>query len=187
MIKKSFILLIIGSVLFIVYSYKGQIVINLISVINGMKNHIEDNRPINWTKHSNNNIDQTKPNIIFILADDLGFNDISLHNKNNKDAPATPNIDALAKSGVVFTNGYAASATCSPSRASIMTGRYSTRFGFDYTPYPKTASRILNLISDESEEDLPTINSENVDWEQVGLFVGGMPSEEVTIAEMLLL
>ena len=185
MIKKSFILLIIGSVLFIVYSYKGQIVINLISVINGMTNHIEDNRPINWTKHSNNNIDQTKPNIIFILADDLGFNDISLHNKNNKDAPATPNIDALAKSGVVFTNGYAASATCSPSRASIMTGRYSTRFGFDYTPYPKTASRILNLISDESEEDLPTINSENVDWEQVGLFVGGMPSEEVTIAEVL--
>ena len=57
MIKKSFILLIIGSVLFIVYSYKGQIVINLISVINGMTNHIEDNRPINWTKHSNNNID----------------------------------------------------------------------------------------------------------------------------------
>ena len=186
MIKKSFILFLIISVLFITYSYKKVIVINLLSIINGMTNHIENTKPTEWTKNSISYVNNTKPNIIFILADDLGFNDISLHNNNNRNAPATPNIDALAKSGVVFTNGYAASATCSPSRASIMTGRYSTRFGFDYTPYPKTASRILNFIRDEYDnEDLPFINSENVDWEQVGLFVGGMPSEEITIAEML--
>ena len=59
----------------------------------------------------------------------------------------TPHIDSIAKTGIAFNNGYAASAACSPSRAAILTGRYSTRFGFDFTPYPKTATRLLNIIA----------------------------------------
>ncbi|MEM6395128.1 MAG: sulfatase [Bacteroidota bacterium] len=66
------------------------------------------------------------PNVVFILADDLGVNDLSY---NNADFYDTPHIDALAANGTVFTNGYAAAAVCSPSRASIMTGQSTAVHG----------------------------------------------------------
>lgn len=95
----------------------------------------------------------------------------------------TPNIDNLAKEGVAFLNGYAASPVCSPSRAAIMTGRYSSRYGFEFTPYPAQAAKIMNLLRKDGE--LETINLEGVQWDEVGLTVGGLPNKEVTIAEML--
>ena len=55
---------------------------------------------------------------------------ISLHNGGSADGTLNSHIDSLAKNGVWFNKGYAANATCAPSRASIMTGRYATRFGF---------------------------------------------------------
>jgi arylsulfatase A-like enzyme len=65
-----------------------------------------------------------KPNIVLIYADDLGFGDISC---NGATAVQTPNIDRLAKEGTNFTAGYATSATCTPSRFSLLTGRYAWR------------------------------------------------------------
>ena len=74
------------------------------------------------------------PNIVLILADDLGWNDVSM---NGPAATArTPNIDALAAEGVRFSQGYAANAACAPSRAALLSGRYGTRFGFEFTPMP---------------------------------------------------
>jgi arylsulfatase A-like enzyme len=67
---------------------------------------------------------QQKPNIIVIYADDLGYGDISCYGMKRIQ---TPNIDKLAKQGVRFTNGYATSATCTPSRYGILTGRYPWR------------------------------------------------------------
>jgi arylsulfatase A-like enzyme len=67
----------------------------------------------------------TRPNIIFILADDLGYMDIGANNP--KTFYETPNIDRLAKNGMRFTQGYAACCVCSPTRASIMTGKYPPR------------------------------------------------------------
>lgn len=67
-----------------------------------------------------------KPNIIFILVDDLGIKDLSCMGSNFYE---TPNIDKIAKEGTVFTQGYACSAVCSPSRASIMTGQFTARHG----------------------------------------------------------
>ena len=67
-----------------------------------------------------------KPNIVFILADDLGAHDLSYAGSEYYE---TPNIDAIAKEGVRFTQGYAAAQVCSPSRASIMTGQYTARHG----------------------------------------------------------
>jgi arylsulfatase A-like enzyme len=72
--------------------------------------------------------DKTKPNFILIVADDLGFADISLN--GSKQIP-TPNIDRLAKDGVNFTQGYVSSPVCGPSRAGLMTGRNQVKFGFD--------------------------------------------------------
>jgi len=69
----------------------------------------------------------TKPNIIFMLADDMGYMDIGANNP--KTFYETPNLDALAKRGMRFTSGYAACNVCSPTRASIMTGKYPPRTG----------------------------------------------------------
>lgn len=66
-------------------------------------------------------------NIVFFLVDDLGYMDVSCNNPNT--FYETPNIERLAKSGMRFTNGYAANPVCSPTRYSIMTGKYPTRVG----------------------------------------------------------
>jgi arylsulfatase A len=66
-----------------------------------------------------------KPNIIFILADDLGYGDVSALNENSK--IHTANIDRLAQQGVVFTDAHSSSAVCSPTRYGILTGRYNWR------------------------------------------------------------
>ncbi len=71
------------------------------------------------------------PNVIVILADDLGYGDICAYGCANG---RTPNIDALAASGVRFTQGYVTAPVCSPSRAALMTGRYQQRFGHEFNP-----------------------------------------------------
>lgn len=69
---------------------------------------------------------ETKPNIVFILVDDLGWADTGCY--GSKDY-YTPNIDRLASEGMRFTNAYAACAVCSPTRAALLTGRYPARIG----------------------------------------------------------
>ncbi len=66
-------------------------------------------------------------NVVFFLVDDLGYMDVGFNNPNT--FYETPNIDRLARSGMRFTNGYAANPVCSPTRFSIMTGKYPTRRG----------------------------------------------------------
>jgi arylsulfatase A-like enzyme len=69
---------------------------------------------------------QTKPNIIFILADDLGYTDIACYGSKYYE---TPNIDRLAKQGIRFTDGHAAAPNCQPSRAALLSGQYMPRTG----------------------------------------------------------
>src|SRR5512147_1131682 len=72
-----------------------------------------------------------RPNIVVILADDLGYADVGF--QGCKDIP-TPNIDSMARNGVRFTNGYVSCPLCSPTRAGIQTGRYQERFGHEFNP-----------------------------------------------------
>ncbi len=72
-----------------------------------------------------------RPNIIFIVADDLGYGELGCY--GGKEIP-TPHLDALAAGGVRFTNGYVTAAFCAASRAALLTGRYQTRFGFEFNP-----------------------------------------------------
>jgi arylsulfatase A-like enzyme len=69
-----------------------------------------------------------KPNIIVILADDLGYGELGCY--GGRDAP-TPNLDAMARAGLRFTAGYVTCPVCSPSRAALLTGRYQQRFGHE--------------------------------------------------------
>ncbi|MBL8177595.1 MAG: sulfatase [Bryobacterales bacterium] len=68
------------------------------------------------------------PNIVFVLADDLGYGELGC--QGNGEIP-TPNIDSIAANGARFTNGYVTAPVCCPSRAGLMTGRYQTRFGHE--------------------------------------------------------
>jgi arylsulfatase A-like enzyme len=77
-------------------------------------------------------LNSARPNILVIVADDLGFGDIGVH--GGRDVP-TPNIDALAAAGVRCTQGYVSAPYCSPSRAGFLTGRCQTRFGHEFNPH----------------------------------------------------
>ena len=163
--------------------FKREVALTLLPIAININNPVAENQEIEWAT-TDSGLKEDKPNIILILADDLGFNDVSYYNGGAADGSLlTPHIDSLAKEGVAFLNGYAASPVCSPSRAAIMTGRYSSRYGFEFTPYPAQAARIMNLLRKDGE--LATIGLEDVQWDEVGLTVGGLPNEEITIAEML--
>src|SRR5258707_8630152 len=71
-----------------------------------------------------------KPNILFILADDLGWGDLSCYGRPDY---RTPNIDRLAYQGTKFTDAYSASALCTPTRCGFITGRYPTRLKIGLT------------------------------------------------------
>lgn len=90
-----------------------------------------------------------KPNIIVIVADDLGYGDLGF--QGCKDVP-TPNVDSLAHNGVRFTDGYVTGAVCSPTRAGLLTGRYQQRFGHEFNPggVDQTTGTMLGLPLSES-------------------------------------
>ena len=76
----------------------------------------------------------SKPNIILILADDLGYQDLGCMGAQDI---KTPHLDALAKTGIVFKQGYQSASVCGPARAGLLTGRYQQLFGCGENP-PET-------------------------------------------------
>jgi len=109
-----------------------------------------------------------KPNILFVLVDDLGYMDLGYTGSTFYE---TPNIDNLAKQGLVFTQGYASSQVCSPSRASIMTGQFTARHG------------ITDWIGAKTGEDWRKLN--RVDKLLPAEYIHNLPKEDITIAEAL--
>lgn len=105
---------------------------------------------------------QKQPNVLFILVDDLGWNDLGFMGSEYYE---TPNIDKLAARGVVFTNAYAACQVSSPSRASILTGQYTTNHGItNFLGAPtgenwRTKNRFTKLTPPEYVENLPLDDS----------------------------
>ncbi|WP_300998449.1 sulfatase-like hydrolase/transferase [Hyphomonas sp.] len=158
------------------------------------KVEVAENRPIEWQQgppSAGSDRSQGPPNVIFILADDLGINDISTFGGGVADGRVpTPNIDRLAASGAIFTQAYAGTGTCAPSRAMLMTGRYPTRTGFEFTPMPTGMPRIVGMLSEGTQEGsgLPagTANLDAPgDTQEFEFAEMGLPTEEVTIAEVL--
>ena len=102
-----------------------------------------------------------KPNVIFILVDDLGWNDLGYTGSKFYESP---NIDTLSNYSFQFTNAYSASPVCSPTRASIMTGKHPSRVN------------ITDWIPGNDPKDKPLLGPKDLD---------GLPHEEITIAEEL--
>ncbi|MCM8768215.1 MAG: sulfatase [Candidatus Omnitrophica bacterium] len=87
-----------------------------------------------------------QPNILFILIDDLGWRDLSCYGSEFYE---TPNIDSLKKTGILFTDAYAASPVCSPTRASILTGKYPARLGITNYIGGKERGKLLPPVNQE--------------------------------------
>jgi arylsulfatase A-like enzyme len=124
-----------------------------------------------------------KPNILFILADDLGKNDISLYNNRGVD---TPNIDAIGRRGVVFTDAYCTSPICSPSRAAILTGRYQQRFGHELQTNDRYARNRLEYLVFKYLLDIGFWRvAELAVPRKADIAKQGLDPGEITLAEML--
>ncbi len=172
----------------LMWEYKVNLIIWTLPKVMNFINPIQENIPTAWAVGPEKVFSDanSQPNIILILADDMGYNDVSLHNGGAADGTLiTSNIDSLAQSGVWFKKGYAANATCAPSRAAIMTGRYPTRFGFEFTPVPDAGRIIVNWLAEEDENFLRAKIDNEVARNLPTFLDQGMPSDQITIAEML--
>jgi uncharacterized sulfatase len=165
-----------------------EIVLRVPGIVDGLRNPTGPHREVDWNPGpaaAAEPAEGRKPNIVLIVADDLGWNDLTFGGGGVAGGRLpTPNIDSIARDGIQFTNGYSGSGTCAPSRAAMMSGRYPTRFGFEFTPTPKGMGRLvgrfyrragvlrLPLLFPERGEELP--------FERMG-----MPPSEITIAELL--
>ena len=99
-----------------------------------------------WSCNTNKPVKkEQKPNVIVILIDDAGYADFGFMGCEDLD---TPNIDKLAKSGVVFTDAHVSATVCAPSRAGLITGKYQQRFGFEANDTGDKASGDLGLSDD---------------------------------------
>jgi arylsulfatase A-like enzyme len=128
----------------------------LVSLLAVFGNAMAEDRPV-------------RPNVVLILADDLGWQDVKCYDVDAPTPMETPNIDALAKKGVLFRQGYSPAPTCAPTRCAIMSGRHPAVAqkthvvgGNPPTPYNKTAHPVMDP------------------W-----YSGRMPLSDVTIAEAL--
>ena len=123
-----------------------------------------------------------RPNVVLIVADDLGWNDLSFNGGGIAGGTVpTPHINGLAAQGVNFVNGYAGQGTCAPSRAMLMTGRYGSRFGFEYTPMPAGMDTAVKMMTEGLNPPAywPEV-SRDIRYEEKGL-----PAEEESLAEVL--
>lgn len=154
-------------------------------IIGRLKDPIQPNREVVWQAVAAGPLSADRPpNIVLIVADDLGINDLTSTGTGVADgAVPTPAIDSIARGGVTFTNGYAGNATCSPSRAAMMTGRYPTRFGFEFTSAPVRFAR--NIARMGGHGPTPVVFHEERVKDMPPLETLGVPASEVTIAETL--
>jgi len=190
MLKKSFLIFIVFVVLgsSVAWINRIDLMLAVVWYQSDREYDIGPKRQIAWQRGPEEVTgNERPPNIIFILADDLGYNDISTFGGGVAGGRVkTPSIDQLAAEGAVFEQSYAGNATCAPSRGMLMTGRYPTRTGFEFTPTPSGMGPMVSMISDSIDNGLPASRfNEAVSENARSYEEQGLPSSEVTIAEVL--
>jgi len=148
---------------------------------------IQPNREVVWQKGPDTPAKppaERQPNIILIVADDLGYNDITISGAGvgNGIVP-TPSIDSIATDGANLTQSYSGNATCAPSRAAMMTGRYATRFGFEFTPVPVQFAQVLGSMS--TNQAHPPVYHKDREPQVPPVEEMKVPASETMLPEML--
>lgn len=168
------------------YAVRLPILLNVTGLVSDLKNPRAPNRPVPWQQGPGTAsvvAAARPPNVVVILIDDMGMNDVSSYGGGMPGVP-TPNIDRLAAEGVRFDRGYAANGTCAPSRAALLTGRYATRFGFEFTPTPGNMATVAPMLASPDRVHPVIVHPERArdipDFNELG-----MPTSELTIAELL--
>ena len=187
MIKKILLIGLLGFALLAAFAYvfRTEIVLRGISVMADRRTPVGEHQVVNWDSGPDAatvRAGEGPPNIILILVDDLGWNDLTVNGGGVAGGSVpTPNIDSIAQDGVQFANGYAGQGTCAPSRAMMMTGRYGSRFGFEFTPTPPGMNQALNLMAgDRDPKPIRASDVRSIPYDEMGL-----PASEITIAEVL--
>lgn len=155
-----------------------------VKFLSQLRDPIGPNQPVVWQQGPDKPVEGKRPpNIILILADDLGYNDLTFNGGGVANgAVPTPNINSIAAEGVDLRQGYAGNATCAPSRAAIMTGRYATRFGYEFTPAHPIFMKMVGEAQSGPHKTLYFAeNAKN--YPDVASL--GIPTSEVTIASIL--
>jgi arylsulfatase A-like enzyme len=171
----------------VLWTWRDTLLLPLPGMIDRFRDPIDPTQQVAWAPGpatASAPPESRPPNVVVILADDLGYNDITLNGGGVANgAVQTPNIESIARQGAEFRNGYTGNATCAPSRAAIMTGRYPTRFGFEFTPAPKPFMRLIAYLQRdalhppiyhaEREKDVPPVSQQ------------GVPASEITMPQLM--
>lgn len=120
-----------------------------------------------------------RPNIVFILADDLGYGDVGVY---GGEVIETPHMDQLAREGMRFTSAYSSAPICSPSRAGLLTGRYPLRSGI-IQAMQAAGDSLARSASLRLGMGMSNLGS--IDMRGGPNMVNGLPLSEITIAEVL--
>jgi uncharacterized sulfatase len=171
------------------YAFRKQLILYFVANVARDATVVKPHQEITWQAgpaQAEKPAAERPPNVVFILADDLGINDLSHFGGGVADGLVpTPNIDSIAKDGAFFRNAYSGTAACAPSRAMLMTGRYGTRTGFEFTPTPAGMSRILPLFFNDGTRPHEIIANPRAGENQLPFEQQGLPGTEITIAELL--
>ena len=177
MVRKTILIVFVGALFIIALAWFNRTSIFLFIAYNTGKVDVAENQEINWESGpapANLEPGATPPNIVFILADDLGINDISTFGGGVANGRVqTPHIDRLAADGAIFSTAYAGGATCAPSRAMLMTGRYPARTGYEFTPAPDSMGPLIARVTPNTQVEygLPPL-VHNPAHEEVGIEAG---------------
>jgi uncharacterized sulfatase len=175
------------------WMYRTELMLEMVGVAARLRTPVGPHRQVDWSagpaRPAAEPADRP-PNIVLILADDLGWNDLTFAGGGVAEGTVpTPHIDSIAADGVTFGNGYSGSGTCAPSRAALMTGRYATRFGFEFTPTPPAMLPLVARMSREEAERTgrpgPITYFDDPSREALPFEEMGVPASEVTLAETL--
>ena len=182
-------LLVLAALLALAFANRLTLLTYSLGWYNNIVHPRDENRPVPWQSGPAQAVQapaQRPPNIVLILADDLGINDVSTHGGGHAGVGVpTPAIDSIAQGGVRFDAGYAGSAVCTVSRAALMTGRYPWRFGVEFTPTPGAMGRVLPRLA-RDEDQLHRIIADQDKASRTPSFDElGMPPSELTMAELL--
>ena len=185
------VLAVLAVVTAVLWFQRGNLVLGAVKVMTDQRyDDIAPNREISWEVSDGSAMPDAEtrpPNIILIVADDLGYNDISTFGGGVTEGFKTPGIDRLADEGVVFTQAYSGASTCAPSRAMLMTGRYPTRTGFEFTPTPAGMARAVSTVSStvQASSTPPSYYDADVERSHPSYEEKGLVTGELTIAEVL--